>query len=584
MNSGKGLDMIPAAALWLLVATTAIPLALSFGHGLEMTDESIYLLTAADPWLTLGHGTLYGFGLHPIWKMAGEQLAAFRWVGFLFVLGATGLFAQALQKVVQASGSAFPRWGRRLILPSLLLAGLGIYSDGIRTPSYNWLAWLGAVFFLSGILPGMEKPPARHRWFWALWGSLGLILMVLAKWGAALCLVVAVALAFGVSGGTGRRGPRSLGWLTAILAGGGMGAALVLLFVAGPGIVTRTLQAGWWTATETGSHGAWILGKNVMEIFYYFYRLGRALIWIVPIALAGWFLWKKIGGRPAPARFVPAVFLAGTALAFLRGYGVGGAPTFSKESLIAGIWVLGVLWGATRLGPFQIAGGKARMGLLLAVPFLLGVGTNTSIADYAGHATLFFLGAGWLVLTPCLGKAGRLAALVMVTSVSTLQASRLITSLEHSYRIGNVWEANIPVASGKEAGQLRLSRDMAAFTDAFCAELQANGFREGSPVVGISDLPGLVYLAGGTSPGVPWFFGHHPSHAKSFITKVLSSLPEDVLARTWVFRRSGTLLPGSVESFWPTASTVPVPRKVGGVSGYVWEGKKEEVEIFAPSR
>jgi len=570
-----------SCGIWLCFVIPFVLLFLTSDRGLEMTDEASYLLIAQDPWGTRGHGTFFGFALHPLWQLSGEGVASFRRLGFFLGVAMACLLARAVElRIFDKAGQ--DTWFRPALYGSLLVASLGIYVDGIRTPSYNWLAWGGAGLFLASLLA-----PGTRGWreaAWALTGGFGLGVLVLGKWGAALLLVAVAAVILL----TGKKNPGfcpqvQLRFLRIL----GFGLALLLgcFFWIGWQGLTDTLEAGLLISRETGSHGFWLIRKYAWELFYYGYRLGRAFVWIIPLAWGVWWCWRKILGRPPVfSRFGPVVFLMGSALALARGYGVGGTLAFSKESIIAGGWCLGLLWLAWKTGGQALVRGLPWrwIGLCFAAPFLLGAGTNTSLADYAGHGSLFLLVGGWLIRGrgfPGMGSAGWLAVLF---SVALLQGVRVGTSLEHSYRIGSVWEQSVWLRQGPEKERLRVKADFEAFLARLNQNLDSAGFRAGDPVTGISDLCGIVYLAGGRSPGVPWFFGQS-SGQKPYTQAVLGILPEQTLSQLWVFRSTGTQLPGPVESFWPRSSGIPVPRLVAVVPRLPSELGENDLEIYKPN-
>ena len=569
-----------AAGIWASFLVPFLLLIATADRGLEMTDEGSYLLIAQNPWFTLGHGTFFGFALHPLWLLSGQHLAPFRILGFVLGAGVGWVFARALElRLGRTTG--LRGWMRAGLYGGMMVASLGIYVDGIRTLCYNWLAWCGGSLFLAAIL--CPENQGWRRWMWTGLGALGWVILLLGKWGAALVLLVGVVgvLFFRRAKEKGFFEDRSR--LLSILGTGTVAAVLAGWAVGWAGLAD-TLQSGVLISRETGSHGFWLIRKYGWEIFYYFYRLGRAFVWILPLGWLVWWGWKKVSGKPPDfLHFAPAVFLLGASLALLRGYGVGGTLAFSKESIIAGAWWLGVVWVSWKTVGLSLPDPAAwrSVVILVTAPFLLGIGTNTSLADYAGHATLLTLAGGWLVAQRLLGSAPPQAWLAIVFSAAVLQGTRLVTSLDHSYRLGSLWEQSAWLATGPEKGRLRVRPEFADFLKHLDAELRQAGFSPGSPVAGISDLCGVVYLAGGVSPGVPWFFGQ-VSGQKPYSQAVLAWLPEPVLEKVWVFRSQATLLPGDVASFWPAATRVEVPRLVSVVSGLPTESGSTALEIYRP--
>ena len=568
------------AGIW---ASFLVPLGLlawTADRGLEMTDEGSYLLIARNPWFTLGHGTFFGFVLHPLWLLSGQHLASFRLLGFVLGITMALVFARSIELRLSSERN-LKGWVRAALYGGFLASSLGIYVDGIRTPCYNWLAWWGAGLFLAALFCP-EKRGCRSG-LWTVLGALGWVVLFLGKWGAALILLAfAGAVLF-------LRRPRDEGLrqdrfrFLSVLGLGVVGLGVAFWVIGYQGLAD-TLEAGVLISRETGSHGFWLIRKYAWELFYYLYRMARAFVWILPL---GWMLWwarKKITGvKPDLRTFGSWVFLLGAGLALVRGYGIGGTLTFSKESIIAGGWWIGVLWLVWKVVGFSPTSSPAWRPILICTcaPFLLGVGTNTSLADYAGHSTLFTLAGGWLFATGLLSRIPPAAWLGVVLSAAVLQGTRVVTSLQHSYRIGSLWEQTGRLETGPEKGRLQVRPEDRKFLIRLDRALREQGFRPGEPVVGISDLCGVVYLADGISPRVPWFFGQ-VSGQKPYTQAVLAGLPPEELSRLWIFRSQATRLPGDLASFWPLRTQVPVPRRVAEVPGLPTESGEAVMEIYRP--
>ena len=58
----------------------------------------------------------------------------------------------------------------------------------------------------------------------------------------------------------------------------------------------------------------------------------------------------------------------------------------------------------------------------------------------------------------------------------------------------------------------------------------------GGAVVGVDSLCGWVYLSGGSSPGVPWFFRDQGEYVK----QILARVDTEVLASSWIWIRSSS--------------------------------------------
>jgi hypothetical protein len=582
-NSQKSLV---SGALLVALVSAVFFLGLSFNRGLEMSDEGAYLLVASDPWFSAAHGSFYGFALFPLWELACKSLAGFRWVGLLVWLLvclylSLGL-RQALAGFLGRERSTIPGFW---VAGSLLLASLSLYSDGIRTPNYNWLAHVGAALLLGSFFRGARIQGKAPTYLTVFLGVVGWVALAAGRWSSALTLLP--LLAWG-AWFVPQPGPariwliRVLGWTipTLILAG---------YFYVGP----DSLKSGWWSAklifAQTKSHGWWLVGQYGLNFLYYLYRVARAAIWIVPLVVIFWSLsrvprFQNVFG----SRLIPWVCLAAVVLALIRGYWKGGAENFSKESVLAGLWLGSLAWIGWRSGEWRsvLPGMGWWVGLCAALPWLLGLATDTSLADYAGHGTVFSAAAGWLLLAPmAVDKKNISVAGALILSLGLLQATRAASSTIFSYRIGNVWNLDSRIGAGPENGRIIVDASTADLVRRLDAAMRTGGFQAGDSIVALTDMPGLVYLLGGKSPGVPWYFGMSPRLAGpngEFTRFVLESLPATTLEGSWILYRQKTSIPRDLRRIWPLEKA-GLPRDTA--LEIPWDTHfypKERVHLYAP--
>jgi hypothetical protein len=230
--------------------------------------------------------------------------------------------------------------------------------------------------------------------------------------------------------------------------------AVFLIFFVGRDALLSSWAAGRIFQETTGTHGFHLLPKYLWEMIYYIYRVGRAFVWLLPpILLLSW--WRRENpGLWSVQKIAGVLFLTGFSLAAARGWWRGGYDQFGKESVLAGCWLLGVAWtvwavnrgvdikeGISKIGGEElvlgnlglVAGGSIWFSCALVLtPFLLGFGTATSVADFAGQGTVFFAAAGvWLLgsTRPTLRILGWGLPALALTGIGLLQASRVATSL-----------------------------------------------------------------------------------------------------------------------------------------------------------
>jgi len=562
-------------ACWTALATSLGCHLWAANRGLEMTDEASYLLIALDPWHTWGHGTFHGFLLRPLYLLGGSSVVGLRWIGYGVLLLVAWRLAGALRLRVGQGKSALGNF----CAPVLMVAAMTCYSAGMRTPCYNWMILVGAILAWSGWLRSGISGVGPFEL------GVGLAIAVLGKWGAALVLLAMFAgVSYSLRGKS--VGPKRREWIVA-LSTMVVGSGIFAIYAGAAGI-QDTIQAGILIAKTTGSHGWFIVPKYGWEIFYYFYRVFRAFVWLLPAIFIFWWLSRRNPEKWTTTKIVTILFAAGLSLGALRGWWRGGIEQFGKESVLAGCWLLGVAWTVWAVGRKSKPEkrGTDETGLksaprpilwaLVLTPFLCGIGTNTSIADYAGQGTLFFLAAGILMLGLLPAASIRSVAAVSLAGLCLIQASRVSSALLGMYRVGSVFEQTETVKVGPEAGRLKVDPKTFAQIEAIDHILRKEAFQAGTPIIGVDSLCGWVYLSGGKSPGVPWFFVDQ----KTYLSEVLKIIPTEFLGQSWVWIRSSSKLQ-EIQSWWPSRDIRSPDRQAGKVSLTSDRGD-ESLRLLAP--
>lgn len=575
--------------LWVALLAALGVLIVSAPRGLEGTDEASWVLCAANPWQSPGYGIFFGFFLHPLWVLTGH-VAGFRVAGMVAVLGAAWVFFFFLLRAGTqlGCGNLLRRHGW-VLAASLGIAVLTRYAVGIRSPGYDWVLLVSALLYASGWLwlegLGAGKSPV---------GAIGLCTLGLAgifvgKWLALPgYLVLSGCLFF-------RRFSRSERGRMILVFGGWILLWLILLFFyVTPQGLLDTVRAGF-AQVQTGSHTG-LVRHYAIGFLKGTWQVVRAYPWVAILYGLVWGVLYLARHRKSPeASLVAGIcFLAGLGLAAWRGYFFGGLTTFSKGMMVTMVWLSGVyLMGR----PFRKALGQEKphtkiispqvtwmLGLL---PLLNGVGTATGITDYLGHGLIFFVAVGWIFLAQAMEKGLPVwCALAAVLTLGLIQSGRAITSTFNQYKIGSVWRSDlVTVSTGPEKGRLRTFPASVQFLEKIRGQMDRAGYREGDPILGLTDLPGLVYLLGGVSPGVCWYISHYLPENRGVETNLAQLRPE-VLARCWVLERE-TLRPNErLDATWPGDRGVAIPRRVQGEFFWPWgdgEGQPERIFLYRPA-
>jgi len=212
---------------------------------------------------------------------------------------------------------------------------------------------------------------------------------------------------------------------------------------------------------------------------------------------------------------------------------------------------------------------------LVLTPFLCGIGTNTSIADYAGQGTVFFVAAGILMLGSLPAASIPSVAAVSLAGLCLIQASRVSSSLLEMYRVGSVLEQTETVKVGPEAGKLKVDPKTFDQIEAIHQILSKEGFLAGTPIIGVDSLCGWVYLAGGTSPGVPWFQRDQAEYGR----QVLVRCDLRTLCSSWMWIRSSSQIKDPW-CWWPPQIPAPSWREAGQVALATDRGAENLLLLF----
>jgi len=572
--------------LWAAVAATTLVLVLSAPRCLENTDEASWVLCAANPWASPGWGIHFGFGLHPLWLIGGD-LAGFRVAGIFAILGAGLIFSLALIRAgpVLGAGDMLRRYVW-ILLPSLAAAILHRYSIGTRTPSYDWLLLAASLLLAGGWLGLVTEKQRGARWLFGAVASAGLVLAGVAKWvvlpGYLLLLAWLV--------GTGPIASRGV-CARILLAGTAVGGAL-FVWLATPRGILDTVRAGF-AQLDAGSHVN-LFSHYLVGLLKGSWQVLRAYPWVAALFGLIWLLLLLLAGgrKPAWVHVAGLTFLAGLVLAGWRGHFQGGLETFSKGMKIVVVWLTGVYAMArpyaSRAGadaPLDSCMLRNLLLMFLLLPLLNGVGTATGITDYLVHGSVFLVAAGWVLL----GKArvGGLPPWCLASAVlmlGILQAARTMTSTHRTFRTGSVWVDLVPVSTGPERGRLLTFADNVRELEELRKDMDRLGYREGDPIVGITDLCGLVYQLGGVSPGVAWYMGFWLPENQA-IRKNLDNIRPEILARTWFLVRAQAQPHERLENVWPNQAGLPLPVRQEREYRWSWGAgavRSDPIHLYPP--
>lgn len=552
--------MVVGAALVLVAAALVGTWIWSADLGLDRVDESYVLAYIANPDASRAAGevNLFGFLLHPLYALIGEDIATFR---RLFVVLVAILAAWAADECSRCSGQLLDwpsaRSARWLISIGAAAVSVTSFTFGLRSPSYYTVVLAGLLVVVVGICRVL-----RGR------TSLGAALLAVGWWlvfagkpssAAALAIVVCAALAV----------CRALS--VRVAASGLVAVAFVSVIVL---VLVRMSPGDLVVFLAGGVRQDQLLGGHVDVLPLLGLSTGPVMGLVVfgtPIALAGVAALELVRSR-AVHRSLNASLLIGIAAV---GIGVVGLPGLVDRGLgqqiaplalvlpLFGVWAVARLIVTNRAdnqGPDnqvpdnQVARAAAdrrtviALALFLAcLPYVEAVGSNSPFTGAMSQAALFWVlatvvGVGVVTAShPRSDLDGVEDELPRITVV--LAVAFAVTGLSMATVLTNGGPGR-SLLSASEAvhvagGTLRLPPEEAVVAQDLGRVGHSAGLTPDTPVVDLTGISaGYAFQLGGRPLGRESFMGVFPGAPDAAAYALAQNSCRD-LANAWVLWAPG---------------------------------------------
>ncbi|MGZ5194614.1 MAG: hypothetical protein ACXWJM_04725 [Ramlibacter sp.] len=486
------------------VALTAATLAWlidGLDRGLELTDESYYLLSALHARDIRLFFTPFHWVSGMLWT-ASDSLVAFRAWGLGLACASAMTLAWAVLHAAPRAGMSAPegRLSRAAVMASAASGALTYGSLLSFTPSYNLLAASGACLSVAFGLLSTDGSAARARTFEFLAG-VALGVTFLCKFSAGICvggLVMVLQVAFASDQ---RPRWRAVPFLIAVYA-----AATVAL-------------AAW---VETGFGEALREFKSGIEIVWIAQGDGGTLQRLVRSATdligmlrgAGASFWGPLACLAIGLRWRPALFgIIGLAwfavlLAAGRGHLTGGESHFERQAmplvavlvfaLIAGVRQWTRTWRAVLL-----------TATLAVLPVAVAIGTSNPLQVQVLGAM-----ASWGALIGLLGSshdAESIAAAPIGILFCAIVAVQVVTAGAEPYRMRPMPQQTEAITL-PSLGSVKVDAETAALVREMQRAARACALPPGTPFLDFYDVPGVALMIGAVPVETPWLL--HSEYAK----------------------------------------------------------------------
>lgn len=533
------------ALLVLLALITGTWLAMGLDRGLELTDESYYIVSA----IHAGSIELFFTPFHwvsgPMWAMTTDSLFAFRAMGLLLIAGSGLVLAAGL---LRAAGLLGVETGR---LGTFGCAATGALMYGALlnfTPSYNLLATAWSSLALGLTLLAVGRSPL---WLAIAGASLGIAVLSKFPTGASTASLMLVAWLV-LTEGRAR-------WQIALA----FAAALVVLAAA------VTFMAGWGVAAQQFRAGIDIVWASQGD--------GNAIDRLVRSAMdTGRMLRDAVEGFPGPLMLLAIAFhrrwnafaivgVGWLAIDIVRnGHLEGGYDRFAFLSVPLVAITMAILLAKGR----ELPRGW-RLWLLIACiglhPFAVSVGTWNPLQIQIVSA----MGAwGTLIGLLAFAQPLRLPAVAIAILFSVTALWQVLGVARQPYRMDPL-ELHTQQVMVRSLGQLRVDPATAAMVSNVEKAAEECAIQPGQPFIDLYNLPAVGLMLEGKPVVSPWLLDD------GYASRVLRNVSRETLARATLAVQHGAKMPPELAAF-------PQGWKLCGKAVAAVDGRP--FEVWAPER
>lgn len=509
VEPGQAILMLASA----LVTALSISWVLQFSrYGIDLTDESFYLVSIANPFLYSASATQFGFVYHPLYSLVRGDVAALRQISLLITISLSFVLSYVFLSK-EFKGHALGPWVKSSLaagfattaLTTLVFAGLWL-----PTPSYNSFALQSMLLAGISLLLAERVLSLASVSGWILLGMAG-GLTFLAKPTSALALMVCAGAYLILA-----RKLSALGGLSAVALAAAVVAAFGVLIDGSLSVFVERLRGGAEVGRLLDS------GHDIWSIFRLDnFRLGeKGRSFLIYASLV----------------FFAAAFLVQAERMSLRRLGITISLGFALASslIISNQWVsvLGdgrffglLLWSVPYAAVILLAvtcrsdgvrqalrGSWPLMVLFGLLPYAYAFGTSNNYWIPASQASIFWILAGAVLLSQLPSKSRLISIFLSLSLAVQLVVVAIVqTGVNHPYRQPQpLREQSYSIEFGANSS-LFISEDFGRYLEAVRGVAVEAAFDAGTPLIDLSGVsPGVAYFLRAKSIGQAWTIGGYP--------------------------------------------------------------------------
>lgn len=502
-------------------------------YGLDLTDESFYLVWISNPFIYDASITQFGFIYHPLYRALGGDLVSLRQTNILITYLLSWMMIDTVLKgMLQSTSKSTPY--RLIISAGFAAVSMTAFSLWLTTPSYNSLNLQALLLVMIGLLHASRTRSVVSNFGWALIG-LGGWLSFMAKPSSAAALAACALLYLALTKKLGLK----MFTLTLPVTLGTLAISALLIDGSVTGFAQRIVDA-----LELGSHLD--SGHSLMEMFrlgdFTLTSLERKILLVASLGifLATWLL--SLSGRhwqivTLALTMVPFVIvMAVTSDQFQLHWGLG----YFHNLLLLAVLFPAAAFYALYVQPSILRSEGYREPLTalaaLSMPYIYAFGSNGNYWWVAGFAGIFWITGALIGMGPLVRKQNSVLVLAPTLLVAQAITALLVQSgIELPYRQTQPLRTNsVAVEVGSTGSSVLLAEPNGTFLlDAMRLTKNA-GFEAGTPLIDMTGRsPGILHLMRAENIGQAWTMGGYPGSLDLAIA-ALRRVPCEKLARAWL--------------------------------------------------
>ena len=142
----EAFSVVLAALVFAIMAWVA-------DRGLDVVDESYLLRMVDNPQATRPAGDVYLFGflVHPLYVLVGEDVAGLRLLGFAVVAAVAAVLCHESLALLRARGEVLRRSHALVATIVVAASSLLVYSFDVAVPAYRSVALIGLMLTVAGV-------------------------------------------------------------------------------------------------------------------------------------------------------------------------------------------------------------------------------------------------------------------------------------------------------------------------------------------------------------------------------------------------------------------------------------------------